>query len=219
MCRVCHRSLFAVLMTLAAFPLGCGGSEETTPLAPAPDAAVDASGSDSSVPVTPDGASDATTADSGLPGADGSADGSIPASDANPDGSVDGAINDSSVTPPVDAIADVGPTGEYLDDGGVCRSSQPPTFRTCAATFQAAVDAGAPVGMVRSGWCGNMLVWISYATPSLGCAYDSSGATLVARYFSDDVPAHCGNEAYGVSTPTWPASCVPAPLDAGPDAT
>jgi hypothetical protein len=133
------------------------------------------------------------------------------------DATIDAPVTtDSSVAPPADAIADTGTSGEWVDDAGVCRSSQIPAFRTCAATFQAAVDAGAPVGMVRSGWCGSMLVWISYATPSLGCAYDSTGATLVAKYFGDDVADHCGKKSYSVSTPNWPANCTPAPTDAGP---
>jgi hypothetical protein len=128
------------------------------------------------------------------------------------------AIHDGSVSPPADASRDSQTSGEWLDDAGVCRSSQIPTFtRTCQKTYQDAVTSGAPVGDTRSGWCGDMLVWISYATPSIGCGYDSTGNTLVAQYFGDDVRDRCGRSSYSVSTPNWPASCIPTPVDAGPD--
>jgi hypothetical protein len=209
MCHPSCRYLLAAL-SLATVALGCGSATEETLQ---PTLAPDDAARDGSISM-PDAARD-----SAISTPDAAGDGAISAPDAAGDGaSPDSAVGDSSVTPPADAVTDVGPKGQWRDDAGVCRSNEPPLFRTCAATFQAAVKAGAPVGMVRSGWCGTMLVWISYATPSLGCAYDSTGATLVARYFGDDVPAHCGGTSSSVSTPGWPAGCTPAPLDAGPDA-
>jgi hypothetical protein len=222
MCHVCRRALFAVL---AAALAGCSGANEnaTAPPGAASDAAADAIFADNSAPApdaSADGAApeppvaaptdasvDATPGDAAVSTADATAQ-----ADATPS-------SDSSVMPPADANLDTPQTGEWLDDAGVCRSNQLPSFRSCQATFQQVVATGAPVGGTVSGWCGNLLVWISYATPSLGCAYDSTGATLVARYFGDDVKTHCGNKSYGVSTPNWPAGCAPKPLDAGPDAT
>jgi hypothetical protein len=118
-----------------------------------------------------------------------------------------------------DAGKDTQASGQWFDDAGVCRSNQISTFtRSCRTTLQEAVSAGAPVGQVKSGWCGDMLVWISYATPSLGCGYDSTGSTLIAQYFGDDVYAYCGRASYSVSTPNWPSTCLITPVDAGPAA-
>jgi hypothetical protein len=129
------------------------------------------------------------------------------------------AIQDSSVSPPADASRDSQTSGEWLDNAGVCRSNQIPTFtQPCQKTFQDAVTSGASGGMAKSGWCQDMLVWISYGTPSIGCGYDSTGSTLVARYLGDDSSSYCNRTSYSVSTPNWPSSCVPTPVDAGSDA-
>ena len=129
------------------------------------------------------------------------------------------AIQDSSASPSADTNSDSQTSSEWLDNTGVCRSSQMPSFtRTCPKTFPDAVTFGAPVGMTKSGWCGDMLVWISYATPSSGCGYDSTGSTVIAQYYGDDVPDHCSRTSFSVSTPNWPESCIPTPVDAGPDA-
>jgi hypothetical protein len=128
------------------------------------------------------------------------------------------AIQDGRVTSPADASRDSQISGEWLDGAGVCRSNQiPSSTRTCPKTFQDAVTSGAPVGETKSGWCKDMLVWISYATPSIGCGYDSTGSTLVAQSLGDDAPDHCSRTSYSVSTPNWPSDCVPTSVDAGPD--
>ena len=129
------------------------------------------------------------------------------------------AIQDSSVLSSADTSSDRQTSSEWLDNAGVCRSNQIPSLtQTCPKTFQDAVTSGASVGMTKSGWCGEMLVWISYSTPSIGCGYDSAGSALIAQDYGDDVAEHCNRTSSGVSTPNWPASCIPTPVDAGLDA-
>ena len=228
-----HAAWHFLCIAIVAGAVGCNGTTSGTRLF---DAAGDIALPDGSAAV-PDGAADVgvapgtdasaesmgfdtgpdVAADTGVaPGTDASAEST--GFDTGPDGNTlrDAlATGDGLLTPTADTPSDPQTTGEWLDDGGVCRSNQLPSFRTCQPTFQDAVAVGAPVGTTVSGWCGDLLVWISRATPSLGCAYDSTGATLVARYFGDDVREHCDKTSYGVSTPGWPADCAPQPLDAG----
>jgi hypothetical protein len=224
MCLVYRRSISCfVLAGLAVFVTGCHDASHgsTTPRLAA-DAAPETADNDGSVWT----ADAVASADSRVPStadATASADSHVPFTIDVP--AQDGrqgdasAIQDGSVSPPADASSDSRTSGEWLDDAGVCRFNQiPSSTRTCQKTFQEAVTSGAPVGETKSGWCGDMLVWISYATPSIGCAYDSTGSTLVAQYFADDVPDHCGRTSYSVSAPNWPSTCVPTSIDVGPDA-
>jgi hypothetical protein len=224
MCLVYRLSISSfALAGLAVFANGCHNASgaSTTPRLAA-DASTEAAGSDGSVLIGDPFAS----LDSSIPrstDASASLDSRVPfsADVAAQDGRQDDtpAIQDSSVSPPADTSSDSQTSSEWLDNAGVCRSNQIPSFtRTCPKTFQDAVTSGAPVAMTKSGWCGDVLVWISYATPSVGCGYDSTGSALIAQYYGGDVPDHCSRTSYSVSTPNWPASCIPTPVDAGPDA-
>jgi hypothetical protein len=239
--RHVHQPSFSclVLASCAVLAVGChNGSGSSTPKpgadagAGAADAAVGPDSStarasdavaslDTGVPSTVDAAAGADTRVPSAVDAVASADQGVP---VTADGSAQDvrqgdAILNRDVSPAADASKDTPASGEWLDDAGVCRSNQIPTYgRSCRKTFQEAVSAGALVGEVKSGWCGDMLVWILWTTPTLGCGYDSTGSTLVAQFLGDDVRSFCGRASYSVSTPNWPSNCVPKAVDAGPAA-